>query len=116
MSKQELILFNHWYDFVKWLFDRTEKFPKSVRHTLTNRMENLALDVQSGIMEARYTTKKESILRRADLKKDELQILLRLSHDRGYLSRKSYEHASELVHEAGRMLGGWRKQQQRKGA
>lgn len=106
-------LFVLWYDFTKWLLTKTEKFPRKIRFTLTSRIDNLALDIIEGIVEARYTTKKKEILRRVDLLMERLRILLRMCHDKQVLDHKGYEYAVRKIDEAGRMVGGWRKEQER---
>lgn len=111
----EPVLFGHWYDFLKWLFEKTEKMPKKVRFTLSDRINNLALDIMEGLIEARYSRKKSEILRRVDLDMEKLQILLRISHDQRFLDTKGYEYASRRIQEAGKMIGGWRKQQDKAG-
>jgi hypothetical protein len=60
-------LFVLWYDFAKWLLAKTEKFPKRVRFSFSNRIDNLALDIIEAIVEARYSAEKRAILRRIDL-------------------------------------------------
>lgn len=105
-------LFVFWYDFSKWLFNKTEKFPKKVRFSFSNRIDNLALDVIEGIIEARYSGKKKDILRRIDLDIEKIRILLRMCHDLQYLDTKGYEFASRKINEAGKMVGGWRKQRE----
>lgn len=100
-----------WYDFSKWLLNKTEKFPKKVRFTFSSRIDNLALDIVAGIIEARYSRKKMDALRRVDLNMEKLRLLLRMCHDMEYLDHKGYEFASKKINEAGKMVGGWRKQQ-----
>lgn len=107
-------LFIHWYDFSKWLFEKTEKFPKKVRFTFSNRINNMVLDIIEGIVEARYSRKKIEILKFIDLTMEKLIILLRMCHDLEYLDHKGYEFASKEIIKAGKMVGGWRKQQERK--
>lgn len=107
-------LFVLWYDFANWLLKKTEKFPKNVRFTLTRRIENLALDILEGIIEARYEREKMAALKRIDLKMERLRVLLRLCCDRRHLDSKGYEYCSRKINEAGRMIGGWRKQQENK--
>lgn len=104
-------LFVLWYDFVKWLLLKTEKLPKKVRFTLSGRIDNLALDIVEKLIEARYSKEKKELLRRADLNMEKLRVLLRISNELGYLDKKGYEFASKKLNEAGKMLGGWRKQQ-----
>ena len=106
-------LFVLWYDFLKWLLEKTGKFPKKVRFTFTTRIDNLAIDIVEGIVEARYSKKKADILRRIDLNMEKLRILLRACHDLAYLDTKGYEHASKKINEAGKMVGGWRKHEEK---
>jgi len=107
-------LFILWYDFLKWLLEKTEKFPRKIRFSLSNRIDNLALDILEGIVEARYSGKKKDILRRVDLFMERLRVLLRICHDLEHLDHKGYEFASKKINEAGKMVGGWRKQQGKK--
>lgn len=107
-------LFVLWYDFTKWLLDKTAKFPKRVRFSFSNRIDNLALDVIESIVEARYGAEKRAILRRIDLNLEKLRVLLRMCCDQHHLDTKGYEFAARKIEEAGRMVGGWRKQQEQK--
>ncbi len=59
MSMPDPPLFVLWYDFLNWLLQKTEKMPKNIRFTLTSRIDNLALDIIEGIIEARYSRQKE---------------------------------------------------------
>jgi hypothetical protein len=107
-----LPIISHWERTVRDLLGRTQKFPKRIRFTLSNRIDNLALDVYEGLIEARYTRDKVPILRRANLDLEKLRLLLRLSHDEGHLDRRGFEHLARSLEEAGRMLGGWIKERQ----
>lgn len=95
------------------LLGRTRKFPKRVRFTFADRIDNLALDVYEALIEARYTRNKVPILRRANLDIEKIRLLLRLSHDEGYLGRRGFEHVARSIDETGRMVGGWIKERKR---
>ncbi len=110
--ENDIPLFGHWYELVKWLLDKTEKFPRKAKFTFSNRVDNLSLDIMEWIVDARYSTKKKEILRRIDLGMGRLRVLLRLCHEKHYLDNKGYEFASKQINEAGKMVGGWRKQQE----
>jgi hypothetical protein len=88
-----------------------QKFPKSVRLTVSSRIDNLALDVYEGLIEAQCTKEKKELLRRTNLNLDKLRLLLRLSHDVGYLDHRGFEFLNGRLLKAGRMVGGWRKEQ-----
>ena len=108
---QDLPLFDFWTRVLAWLLARTEKFPKSIRFTLSTRIDNLALDVLEGIVEARYSRNKVARLSRINTDLEKLRVLLRICHDHGHLDHRAYEHASLQLWEAGKMVGGWLKQQ-----
>ncbi|MEB3203340.1 MAG: diversity-generating retroelement protein Avd [Candidatus Sericytochromatia bacterium] len=107
----EPVLVARWQQIVGDLLDRTARFPKVVRFTFAARIDNLALDILEELVEARFASGagKQGALRRADGRLARLRVLLRLAHDRRYLDHRGYEHVSRGIDEAGRMLGGWRK-------
>ncbi len=107
-------LFVHWYDFSKWLFIKIDTFPKKARSSFSNRVADLSLDIIEGIIDARYSRKKDELLHQIDLKMDKLLVFLRMCHDLRHLDHKGYEYASKKINEAGRMVGGWRKYQEKK--
>lgn len=107
---KELPLFILWSSFINWLLDHTQKFPKHLRFTVTSRMDNYAIDVFEGIVEARYSENKGPILKRIDLSLEKLRLLIRISHERKYISHTSHEYAAKKIDEAGRMVGGWIKE------
>ncbi len=101
----------HWYDFTKWLFPKVDHFPKKIRFTLSNRILDTSMDILEGMTEACYTHEKLSLLKVIDRKMERLRIMIRLSHDLAFLDHKGYEYASKQINKAGKMLGGWKKQQ-----
>ena len=106
-------LYLHWEAAVGDLLDRTQRFPKSVRFTFSTRIDNRALDILEDLVEAQYSTGRvtQVALNRADLRLSCLRTLLRLSHQRRYIDRRGFEIVMRNVDTAGRMLGGWLKQQ-----
>lgn len=110
--KSVLPLFSHWERTTRDLLGRTQKFPKRVRFTFSTRIDNLALDVYEGLVEARYSPSKMQTLRKVNLELEKLRLLLRLSHDEGYLDHRGFEHVARNVDEAGRMVGGWIRERQ----
>ncbi|MEW6267499.1 MAG: diversity-generating retroelement protein Avd [Thermodesulfobacteriota bacterium] len=105
--KEDYPLFVKWTEAVDWILDAVEKFPKSVRFTISGRIANLTLDIMEGIVEAIYASDRAHILNRLNLYMEKLRVLFRISHKRRYLSTRQYEHASGLIDESGRMIGGW---------
>ena len=113
-THDDLPIFVKWMEFLQWLLPTTDKFPHKIRFTFTSRITNLALDVVEDLVEARYARAKQPILARMNLRMETLRILLRLCHELRYLPHAQYEHAIRAINEAGRMLGGWQKQQEKR--
>lgn len=108
----DLPIFIKWMDFLKWIFVTTDKFPKSVRFTLVDRIHNLTLDVLEDLIQARYSRNRISLLRSVNIKLEKLRIILRICHELRYLPHKSFQYAIFSLNGAGKMLGGWIKQQE----
>lgn len=105
------VLLLRWEQFTADLMDRTARFPKSIRFTFTQRIENLALDTLAQLIRARFSTgrARQTALAECDILLAQLRALLRMAHERRALDHKAYEHVSRQIDECGRMLGGWRK-------
>lgn len=102
-------LYVHWESTLNWILDCVERFPKSVRFSLSSRIANIALDILEAIVEAIYTRERTQLLERINLHLEKLRVLFRICHSRQYLSLRQYEHVSRAIDDAGRMTGGWRK-------
>ena len=106
----ELQLFIKWTEFLKWLLNTTEKFPKKVRFTFTTRIDNLALDILEDIIEFRYDKRaRQSGFLKINIKFEKLRILLRFCYELQYLSNKQFEYAVIHINEVGKMIGAWLK-------
>ncbi len=64
------------YQFLAWLVPTIEKFPKSHKFTIGDRIEMIALDVLEALIEATYTRERTQHLRRANLGIEKLRFLL----------------------------------------
>jgi hypothetical protein len=102
------------YDLLLWVIPQLEKFPRSQKFLLGDRIEVLMLDILDGLIEAAYTRSKESLLRQANLRLEKLRYLFRLSHDLKYLSTRKYEFVSKAMNEIGVSIGGWLKYQKKR--
>jgi hypothetical protein len=109
---EELVLLTRLADLLAWLLPKSEKFPRSYRFTLTQRMMDAALDCQEAVFTAQShrAEARTSSLRAADAALNSLRLYLRLAHRWHWLSDGQYEHVSEQVAEIGRLLGGWLRQ------
>jgi hypothetical protein len=113
----ELMLLDRWEAFVDWLLAHTARFPKSLRFTITQRIENHVLDVTEMLVIARYQPKaRAELLPSVNLIYERLRFLLRLTRRRGVLAANSFETAMRRLDECGRMTYGWRNARPKGGA
>ena len=111
-KSQDLVIFTQTYDLLSWLLPQCEKFPKSQRFVITQRLQNAALDFQEQIFDANthFDSERLKYLQRADGHLNKLRLYLRLSHHWEWLSDGQYQHVSKMVSQIGKLLGGWIKQ------
>ena len=106
---EDMVIFTRTFDLLEWLLPKSERFPRAYRSTLTQRLMDAALDLQEALVtaESREGRSRVSALRNADAALARLRIYLRLAHRWRWLSDGQYAHASAMVAEIGRLLGGW---------
>ena len=113
----ELLVLSHWESFVPWLLDHCGRWPKSARFSLTQRLENHALDVLELLVVARYQPRQRAgSLRDANLALERMRFLSRVARSRRFMSAKAFEKTMRDVDEAGRMIHGWRQTLRERGA
>lgn len=108
---EEMIIFTKTYDFISWILPLAEKFPRSQRFVITQRLQNAALNFQESIIEAnalRGSLRREK-LRLADAELRKVRLYLHLCEKWKWINTGQYRHVSEMVAEIGRLLGGWLK-------
>jgi hypothetical protein len=108
----DLKLFQMWMDLTKRTFVLTARFPKQLRHTLTERIEQLTLEILEDLTSAAYQAEKARVLQAANDRLNRLRVLVRLAHEMQVISHGQYEELVTAMAEAGRLLGGWLRQQQ----
>jgi hypothetical protein len=104
-----LILFERWMEMAKWMLERTARFPKRLRQSLTSRVENTTLEILEGVTTAAYRRDRTDTQMGINDGLNRLRVLIRLSHELRLLSDGQYEEAARRIDEAGRILGGWMK-------
>lgn len=106
---EQMVIFTRSYDFISWLLPLAENFPKSQRFVVTARLQGAALNFQERIIEANACREKHRIgkLRDADAELLKVRMYLRLCEKWDWIKPGQYRHASAMVSEIGRLLGGW---------
>lgn len=103
-------IFSKTSDFLLWLLNHTEKFPKSDRFRMGKRLEDSAFRFYELLIEATRTRKrKRQLLLKADVKLEKLRLFVRMSQQRKLTSQRKYHFASASLMEIGKLLGGWLK-------
>jgi hypothetical protein len=97
------------FQFLMWLVPTVDKFPRSQKFLLGDRIQATALDVLESLIEATYTRERKSHLSRANLGIEKLRFFFRLAVELHYVDRRRYEHAARTLDEVGRLIGGWAK-------
>lgn len=105
----DMVIFTRTFDLLTWLLLRCDKFPKSQRFVVTQRLQGAALDFQEAIHDANARSGSERLiyLQAADANLSKLRLYLRLAARWGWLTGGQYEHVSRMVAEIGKLLGGW---------
>ena len=105
----DMKVFHKTYEFHLWLHSLLNKFPKSEKYTLGQKIENTALNVLEGVIQSNNDFDKTIALQKTIVELDKLRIYFRMAKDLNFVSFDKYEYGSRLVDEMGRMLGGWYK-------
>ncbi|GMV32426.1 MAG: diversity-generating retroelement protein Avd [Chloroflexi bacterium] len=108
---ESLVIFTRTYDFITWLLPLSEKFPKSQRFVITQRLQNSVLNFQELLIEANSLrgSRRAEKLNLADAELRKTRLYLRLCEKWKWLTTSQYKHASIMAAEIGRLLGGWKK-------
>ena len=99
------------YQFLRWLIPAVERFPRSQKFLLGDRIQTTALDVQECLLEATYTKARTRPLNGANMGLEKLRMFFRLAYDLHYLDMRRYEYAARSLDEVGRLIGGWIRQE-----
>jgi len=92
---------------MNYIIDRVDRFPKTVRFTISDRILNISFDIMEKIIEAIYSKDRKKIFGNLNIYIEKLRIYIRLSSDRHYISLKQFKYLSEELNETGKMIGGW---------
>lgn len=108
---EEMIIFTRTYDFISWLLPLAEKFPRSQRFVVTQRLQSAALNFQESIIEANAVrgALRTNKLRSADAELRKVRLYLRLCERWKWINSGQYRHVSAMISEIGKLLGGWLK-------
>jgi hypothetical protein len=105
----ELLVLQRWEESAAWLLNHTARWPKAARFTLTQRIDNHALDILDKLVQARYDPRRRAgLLHEVNLLLERLRFLWRAARDARVEQGKGFEQAMRRLDEVGRMVHGWR--------
>ncbi len=96
-------------DTVPWIMARTERFPKNLRYSLAQKIDNICLEILELIVQTIYSQAKREPLSKINLKLDVLRALIQMAFKLQRLSESQYEYISRILLDCGKMVGGWLK-------
>ena len=104
---EEMVIFTRTYDFISWLLPMAEKFPRSQRFVITQRLQNAGLNFQESIIEANSLRGALQLdkLRFADAELRKVRLYLRLCEKWKWMNAGQYHHVSGMVAEIGQFVG-----------
>jgi len=109
MQEFEIPIVKKIYELYKDFHQLRTKVPKTDRHTIFQKCDNLILALLEDALVASqlYKNGKLDVLGQASRKISLLRILVRLLKDVGSININTYASFEERIDEIGRMLGGW---------
>ena len=102
-------VFHKTFEFIKWVHVLLNRFPKSEKYTMAQKIDNIALNVLEGIIQSNNDFDKCNSIRKTIVELDKLRVLFRMSKDLQFISFTQYESGARQIDEIGRLLGGWLK-------
>ena len=108
-TRRQSPIFTKTSDFILWLLEHTEGFPKNERFRLAKRLEDSAFDFYELLVQAARGKQKRRLLLQADLELEKLRLYVRLAQARRLTSPRQYRYAAGMLVEIGKLLGGWMK-------
>jgi len=96
------------YQLILWLVPTIEKFPRSQKFLLGDRLHGQALAVSDDLIKATFVPRERALcLRSANLALERMRFSVRIAKDLGHLDFSHYEYAARAIDEVGRLVGGW---------
>lgn len=107
MAQKQSPIFSKTYDFLLWVLNHGDHFPKIERFRLGKRLEDSLFVFYGLLLESTRPQKAQIYLFEADLELDRIRFYVRLCHARHLLDGNQYEYAVNSLMEIGKLLGGW---------
>lgn len=108
----ELPIIQKTYDLIQWYVPIIQRFPKSHRFGLGQRLTDRLYGLLEGLIQARYDKQgRYQQLQQLNIQLDILRYQTRMLYDFQVISSQRHEYVNEHLQDIGKELGGWLKQQ-----
>lgn len=110
MAEKENII-TYTYDLLKYIIPQLEKFPRTQKFVLADRIQNQLTNILGLLIEAYYTPKlrKKPILLKVNIELEKLRYYVRLAYDIKCINLKRYEFIQTKINAIGTQAGAWLK-------
>lgn len=108
--KQELKVIQDFYDFMLWVIQHMEKFPRHHRYSLGIAIENRLQTILTALLRAKYSHEKRLWLSEANTELEVLRFQLRLAKDLKAFPVRSHGFGARSIESIGSQIGGWQKE------
>jgi hypothetical protein len=111
MAGEKENVITHTYDLLKYVIPQLEKFPRSQKFVLADKIQNQLTDILGMLIEAYYTGRGEkgAILQKTNIELEKLRYYVRLAHDTRCINLSRYEFIQGKLNDIGAQVGAWRK-------
>ena len=110
---EELKVISDFYDFMLWLVQHVQKFPRQHRYSLGISIEERMQLILSHLIKAKYAANVTNNLNEANVELEILRFQLRMAKDLRIMALKSHGFAAKQLVGIGSQIGGWLNQGKR---
>ena len=108
---RELRVLVQWEEIIHEILALSQRFPKSARQVVSNRLGNLAMDGLEQIITAQYSHHKEQneILQSIQIELTKIRVMLRIATDEKWMSLNQCANLISKIDTVGKGIHGWEK-------
>jgi hypothetical protein len=105
--KEDMVIISKTYDFILDITERVRKFPREYKFVLGERILENIYNILDEMIMAVYQKDKINLLKKINIRIEQLRFQIRLAKDYKIITIKQYEYVSGNLNEIGKMTGGW---------
>ncbi|MBM4404357.1 MAG: diversity-generating retroelement protein Avd [Candidatus Cloacimonetes bacterium] len=95
------------FNLMKWYGLALQTFPRNYRYGLGLRIENALYDLHKLLIEAKFTSDKSLLLKKANIEVEFIRFLVREVYELKLIDSKRHHSFISQIESIGKQLGGW---------